>query len=100
MVARRPHSPIQGGTIMASPRAPRPFIGINADYVGPTKTAPGFARLAVGYADAVFQSGGIPVVLPPYHKDLDLDPILDRLDGIVLTGGGDLDPRRAGLPTH
>jgi putative glutamine amidotransferase len=85
---------------MASPRAPRPFIGINADFVAATKAAPGYARLAIGYADAVFQSGGIPIVLPPFHKDVDLDAVLDRLDGIILTGGADLDPRRAGQPTH
>jgi len=85
---------------MASPRAPRPLIGINADYLPPTKSAGAIARLAVGYADAIFQSGGIPVVLTPYPKDLELDGILERLDGIVLTGGLDMDPRRAGLPTH
>ena len=48
---------------MASPRAPRPLIGINADYLPPTKSAGAIARLAAGYADAIFQSGGIPVVL-------------------------------------
>ena len=83
---------------MAAPRT-RPFIGINADLVIPAKAAP-FARIGVGYADAVTQSGGLPVVLPPYSKDLDLDELLDRLDGIVFTGGLDLDPRRAGQPTH
>src|SRR5262249_24291711 len=30
----------------------------------------------------------------------DLDHVLDRLDGIVLCGGLDMDPRRSGLPTH
>src|SRR5262249_56332534 len=91
-------TPVQGGTIMASPRAPRPLIGINADYLPATKSAGPIARLAVGYADAIFQSGGIPVVLTPCPKDLELDPIVDRLDGIVLTGGLDMDPRPAGHP--
>ncbi len=83
---------------MAAPRT-RPFIGINADLVIPAK-APPITRLGIGYADAVAQSGGLPVVLPPYAKDLELDSLLDRLDGIVFTGGLDLDPRRAGQPTH
>jgi putative glutamine amidotransferase len=83
---------------MAAPRT-RPFIGINADLVIPAK-APPITRLGIGYADAVTQSGGLPVILPPYAKDLDLDALLDRLDGIVFTGGLDLDPRRAGQPTH
>src|SRR2546421_12630541 len=84
---------------MAAPR-PHPFTGVNADFATATKTAAAFARLAIGYVDAVTQSGGLPVVLPPYAKDMDLDPLLDRLDGVVLTGGLDLDPRRAGQPTH
>ena len=76
---------------MAAQRT-RPFIGINADLVIPAKTTP-ITRLGIGYADAVTQSGGLPVVLPPYAKDLDLDSLLDRLDGLVFTGGLDLDPR-------
>ena len=83
---------------MAAPRT-RPFIGINADLVTPAKAAP-MTRLPVGYADAITQSGGLPVILPPYAKDVELDALLDRLDGIVFTGGLDLDPRRAGQPTH
>jgi putative glutamine amidotransferase len=83
---------------MAASRT-RPFIGINADLVQPAKTAP-FTRLGVGYPDAVTVSGGLPVILPTYSKDLEIDALLDRLDGIVFTGGLDLDPRRAGQPTH
>jgi len=83
---------------MAAPRT-RPFIGINADLVTPAK-APALTRLPVGYVDAVTQAGGMPLILPPFSKDVDLDAILDRLDGIVFTGGLDLDPRRAGQPTH
>ncbi len=83
---------------MAAPRT-RPFIGISADFAAPPKSA-AFTRLAVGYVDAVALSGGLPVVLPPVTKDVDLDPLLDRLDGVVFTGGLDLDPRRAGQPTH
>jgi putative glutamine amidotransferase len=33
-------------------------------------------------------------------RDVDPDSVLDRLDGILLSGGLDLDPRRHGLPTH
>jgi len=83
---------------MAAPRT-RPFIGVNADLVTPAKAAP-FTRLGLGYSDAVATAGGLPVVLPPYAKDVEIDALLDRLDGVVLTGGLDLDPRRAGHPTH
>lgn len=45
------------------------------------------------YARCVLAAGGLPVHLP-----LDVDPrdLLDRLDGLVLTGGADVDPARYG----
>jgi putative glutamine amidotransferase len=78
----------------------RPFIGINADYVPASKVNSPFIRLGAGYLDNVVTAGGLPVVVPPLGKDIDLDAWLDRLDGFILSGGLDLDPRRLGLPTH
>jgi putative glutamine amidotransferase len=78
----------------------RPFIGINADYVSPGKTSAAHVRLAVSYLDAIVTAGGLPVIVPPFGRDVDLEAFLDRLDGFVLSGGLDLDPRRHGLPTH
>jgi putative glutamine amidotransferase len=78
----------------------RPFVGINTDYVAATKSAAAQIRLGIGYVDAVVAAGGLPVVLPPLAKESELDALLDRLDGVLLTGGLDLDPRRSGQPTH
>jgi putative glutamine amidotransferase len=78
----------------------RPFIGVNADYVPASKVHGAYVRLNVGYLDAVVAAGGLPVVVPPLGKEIDLDPWLDRLDGFVLTGGLDMDPRRLGVPSH
>ena len=78
----------------------RPFIGVNADFLPSSKLHHAHLRLPAGYADAIYTAGGMPVLLPPLGKDVELDPWLDRLDGFVLTGGLDLDPRRAGLPSH
>jgi putative glutamine amidotransferase len=47
--------------------------------------------LGLQYMHAVERAGGLPVVLPPLHADA-IDPLLDRLDGICLSGGPDLDP--------
>ena len=78
----------------------RPFVGINADFVAAGKVTVAHARLPIGYCDAVVAAGGMPLILPPLGRDVDLDPFLDRLDGFVLSSGLDLDPRRVGLPTH
>jgi putative glutamine amidotransferase len=78
----------------------RPFIGINADFIPAGKQTAAQLRLHAGYCDAIVAAGGMPVVLPPLGRDLDLDPLLDRLDGFLLSSGLDLDPRRVGLPTH
>ncbi len=83
---------------MAQPT--RPFIGVNADFTTAGKTITAHLRLPIGYIDAITAAGGFPVVIPPLGKDFDLDPLLDRLDGVLLSGGLDLDPRRHGLPTH
>jgi len=78
----------------------RPFIGVNADFLAPIKNSPGQIRLNIGYLDAIVAAGGMPVVLPPLSKEVDLDPFLDRLDGFILSGGLDMDPRRQGWATH
>ena len=79
----------------------RPLIGINADLVPATKTNPSsFARTNTGYFDSVVTAGGLPVIIPPLGKESELSAFLDQLDGIILTGGLDMDPRRYGQPTH
>ena len=45
------------------------------------------------YTDMVAAGGGQPVVLPPVPG---IDAVLSRLDGLVLSGGGDIDPDRYG----
>jgi putative glutamine amidotransferase len=78
----------------------RPFIGVNADFLPAGKQSSPLLRLHIGYTDAIITAGGLPWVLPPLAKDADFDAFLDRLDGFVLSGGMDLDPRRWGLLPH
>jgi gamma-glutamyl-gamma-aminobutyrate hydrolase PuuD len=45
------------------------------------------------YVDRVAAAGGIPVLLPPVP---DIAEAIGRLDGLMLSGGGDIDPARYG----
>lgn len=49
-------------------------------------------RMNDTYIRAIVNSGGIPVVLPSYEDPALLEAAIDRLDGVLLSGGGDLDP--------
>lgn len=44
------------------------------------------------YTDAVLAAGGLPVVLPLTDDEPALEAVLARVDGLMLTGGGDMDP--------
>jgi putative glutamine amidotransferase len=76
-----------------------PVIGITA-YVEPARftvwemTA---TLLPHAYVTQIVRAGGQPVVLPPAG---DPSAALDRLDGLVIAGGGDLDPARYGAVPH
>jgi putative glutamine amidotransferase len=76
----------------------RPLIGLNADLIPRSKTTTAQLRIHLGYLEAIAAAGGLPVVLPPFEKGLESEPLLERFDGFVLTGSADLDPRRLGLP--
>ena len=78
----------------------KPLIGLNADYRAAKKDAPAFSYVCAGYFDAIVKAGGLPIVVPPLDEQDDLDRILDLLDGLVMIGGADLDPRRDGFMLH
>jgi putative glutamine amidotransferase len=49
------------------------------------------------YSDGIAAAGGVPVVLPPADEMAsDPDLVLDLLDGLILSGGGDIDPAAYG----
>ena len=63
-----------------------PVIGISGNF------RDGDCTLAQGYYMSVLEAGGTPVVIPPYDNEKSLVSLLDTLDGIVLSGGADIDP--------
>lgn len=49
-------------------------------------------RLGDKYVQAILRAGGIPVMLPACEDPEVMAAMADRLDGILLSGGGDVDP--------
>lgn len=64
----------------------RPLIGITTY----PKNAAGRYDLPVEYVHAVRRAGGLPVLLPPGEEAT--AELIARLDGLILAGGGDIDP--------
>jgi putative glutamine amidotransferase len=48
------------------------------------------------YIKAVRKAGGVPLLLPVISAEDDVAVLLDRVDGLVMTGGGDVDPENYG----
>lgn len=63
-----------------------PLIGISGNF------REGDCTLAQAYYMSVVEAGGTPVVIPSYDNEAALVSLLDRLDGIILSGGADIDP--------
>lgn len=55
-------------------------------------------RLPRDYVDAVRRAGGMPVLVPP--GETAIEELLDGVSGLLLTGGGDVDPSRYGAEPH
>jgi putative glutamine amidotransferase len=74
----------------------RPIIGITMD----ARDDGGYYQLGFDYAKAVETAGGLPLGIA-YKTDPALIPqIVDALDGVLFTGGNDLDPALYGEQWH
>ena len=74
----------------------RPVIGVTLDRVDDKEQY----LSTFTYAEAVIKAGGLPFLLP-YKADLALIPLyVDQLDGMLFTGGSDLDPAAWGETYH
>jgi len=65
-----------------------PLIGITMSFDYDTNTA----KLGERYINAVVKAGGVPLAVPPVQDENLLKEIVQKLDGIILSGGPDIDP--------
>jgi putative glutamine amidotransferase len=79
----------------------RPVIGITS--YAPEKISWGVWEdpaiiVPAAYVHAVEAAGGRPLIVPPSEDDAEVT--LDLLDGVLFTGGSDLDPAHYGAERH
>lgn len=80
----------------------RPVIGLTT-YLDRIRQGVWDARAAflhASYIAPVADTGGVGVLLPPLAPAEAASAVLDRVDGLILTGGYDVDPLRYGHPRH
>lgn len=79
----------------------KPLIGVTSDLVIDTNEGRPWnsSRLLTSYCEAIVAAGGAPVILPLGSPDI-CEPTLDRLDGIILSGGEDIPAEILGEPAH
>jgi gamma-glutamyl-gamma-aminobutyrate hydrolase PuuD len=70
----------------------RPIIGINCKII--TDTGDSYYKLDRNYVRSVERAGGAPVIMPAFSSPADVRSFLDRLDGVLFTGGPDINPCR------
>ena len=63
----------------------KPLIGVSAGERSP-------AGVSAAYINAVRRAGGVPVIIPISSDSTQIAAVIAVLDGLLMTGGGDIDP--------
>ncbi|MDR2469305.1 MAG: membrane dipeptidase [Tannerella sp.] len=73
----------------------RPLIGLSV-----TRTGNGGSQVGASYVAAILKTGGVPVVIPAMTDGAALRQLVAELDGLILTGGEDVNPLWYGETPH
>lgn len=83
---------------LSSCSSKKPLIGVTPGYSSSSDEGDvgyvynGTARLLGTYIETVIRAGGVPVILPAVKDSSSCAEILSRLDGIMISGGEDVNP--------
>lgn len=75
------------------------LIGITTAHMPHPEGLP-MVAVQESYVRSVLNAGGVPVLIPLGLQSSDLQVIFRQVDGILFTGGGDIDPQRFGGEIH
>lgn len=78
----------------------RPLIGITTHRRNSDEGTQDVFGLMYYYVESVHRNGGLPVMIPLGLDDFELRELFERLDGMVISGGGDIDPELIGMQKH
>ena len=78
----------------------KPLIGItSASWINP-ETGWSYNRIYTPIVLSVERAGGVPIAIPTGLEEETLRALYSRLDGVLLPGGGDVDPKYYGATPH
>ena len=77
----------------------KPIIGITTFRTFNNQNLP-YINVGEAYVHALRAAGGVPILIPLGPDEADLTQLLGRLDGVLFTGGGDMDPACYGGSPH
>lgn len=78
----------------------KPLIGISCGtFYDRAWCPPSFGHRQT-YVDAILRANGAPMLIPPVQDEATLRALYERLDGVLLAGGGDIEPAHYGDEPH
>lgn len=78
----------------------QPIIGISCRMIADDESNAPLMGVRSGYVDAVLNAGGVPLLIAPGVSGEALRQLYDTCDGVLLSGGADIDPSLYGEERH